>query len=206
MIYAISRELAAALKKQGVPFPVVFGPEPNVAGAAVERVVIEQPVDEKRDAIEAPRAAHPNPRMPLVRQQAVRVRIFARSPVAGAAWHDHAERAEDVLDHVLGELDTIVRGRRNVIAYGSGGFVAPVDAKGSSVWGGAVYEIDLTIDRGVFRRTWTGAARPTVALGAGGAGGIKSTTKVSMAHGAGASTDANGDGIPDDAETSCGGA
>ncbi len=166
MLYAISKELDAALKAQGVPFRVVFGPESTQSvDAARERIVLEQPHDEKRDSVVPPIALHRNPMMPLVRNQAARIRIFARSPIAGAKWNDHAERAEQVLDHVLAELDAIVRGRKNALAIGGGGFVSLVDEKGSSVWGGAVYEFDFVVDRGVFRTNWKGEAREEVTIG-----------------------------------------
>lgn len=166
MIYGITRELDAAMRAQGVPFPTILGPEPTESTfAAKERVVVEQLIDEKRDAIEPVKALHPNPRMTNIRQQAIRIRIFARSNLAGAQWHDHAERAEHVLDHVLAELDVIVRGRSNVITYGPGGFVSLRDERGTLVWNGAVYELDASVDRGVFRRTWSGEARPEVKIG-----------------------------------------
>lgn len=166
MLYAISQELALALKVQGCPLPVVFGPEPTASlSAARERIVIERPIGDKRDQTMPPRGTHPNPKMPLVRLQAATLRIFAKSSLAGAAWHDHAERAEQVFDQVQAELDAIVRGRKNVLSWGSSGFVELVDAAGSSVWSGAVYEADIAIDRGIFRRTWKGDAQEEVTIG-----------------------------------------
>lgn len=197
MIYAIAKELGAALRAQEVPFHVVFGPESTEATmAARERVVIEQPIDEKRDAVGPPKAVHPNPRMPMVLHQAIRIRIFARANIAGAAWHDHAERAAEVLHRVLAEIDYIVRGRRNAMTYGSGGFVTLKDEKGSLVWSGAVYEIDATIDCGVFRRKWAGEGRDEVVIGTDVE--IVSTTKVSNAPG-------DAGTAPGDAETASGG-
>ena len=182
MLYTIAQELGAALNAQGVPFPVVFGPEPAASlSAARERVVFEQPIGEKRDAVVATLATHPNPRMPLIRQQAARIRIYARCNLSGAAWHDHTERAEQVLDHVLGELDAIVRGRKNRLTVSPGGFMPPDDSKGSATWAGAVYEFDFAIDRGIFRRTWAGEAQPEVVIGDDVE--IVNTTKVSQATG-----------------------
>lgn len=166
MIYTITQELAAALRAQKVPFLVVFGPEPTESiVSAKERIVIEQTIDEKRDTFGGPRATHPNPRMPLIRFQSARIRIFARANLAGAQWHDHAERAEQVLDHVMAELDFIVRGRKNTMSFGPGGFVSLKDARGTLVWNGAVYEADIAIDRGIFRTTWTGEAAEEVVIG-----------------------------------------
>jgi hypothetical protein len=166
MLYAISQELGAALREKNVPIPVVFGPEPATSiTAAHERIVLEHPFNDKKDQTQAAKAVHHNPPMPLIRLQAARIRIFARAPVAGAQWHDHAERAEQVLDHVQAELDAIVRGRRNVITWGASGFVELADESGSPVFAGAVYEQDIAIDRGVFRRTWQGGAADEVVIG-----------------------------------------
>lgn len=166
MIYAIALELGAALRAQGVPYPVVLGPEPATAiSAARERIVIEDIFNAKRDSILPPKATHPNPKMPGIAQDAFRIRIFARSGIVGAAWRDHGRLAKAVRQHVIAELDAIVRGRKNTITYGSGGFVTLEDAKGSSVWNGAVYELDIEIDRALFRTNWKGEARDEVTVG-----------------------------------------
>lgn len=195
MLYAIALELDAALKAQHVPFPVVFGPErAEDLYVGQDRIVVEHR-GPGADSFDPTRATHPNPRMPLVRQQGARIRIYARSNLSGAGWHDHAELAEQVLDHVLAELDYIVRGRKNVMTLGAGGFVEPDDAKGSETPGGAVYELELAIDRGIFRRTWEGAKRPEATVGPGGVT-ITSTTKASNKLGPAGTP-------PVDAETAC---
>lgn len=194
MLYAIARELGDALKAQGVPFPVVFalGREPTDSiGTARERIVFEQKLDQKSDQIVPIVGVHKNARMPFVRQQAATIRIFARSSASGAKSNEHAERAEQVLDHVLAELNEIVRARRNALACGASGFVSLADEKGASAYSGAIYELDITIDRGVYRTTWAGDKRPEATFGPGGVG-IRSTTKVSLGGG-------------DAPETACGG-
>ncbi len=196
MLYAVAQELAAALRADGVPFPVVFGPEATASiTAARERIVIEQPIGEKKDQIVAPKALQRNPMVTGCRMQATRIRIFARANVAGAAWHEHTERAEKVLDHVQASLVEIAKVRRNEITWGAGGFIELADEKGSSVWNGAVYELDFTIDRGIFRLTWADRAGDEVVIGVDVE--IVSRTKVS---GNGAAGDP-----PADAETASGG-
>lgn len=196
MLYQIALELEAALKAQGVPFPVVFGPEPaKDLFAATDRIVFEHR-GPGADSFEVTRATHPNPRSTYRRQQGAVIRIYARAGDSNATWHEHAELAEKVLDHVIAELDFIVRGRRNVLSLGAGGFIEPEDATGSSVPGGAVYELLLEIDRGIERRKWDGSARPTVTIGPPPDVPITSTTKVSATLGPAGTP-------PVDAETAC---
>lgn len=195
MLYQIALELEAALKAQKVPFPVFFGPQPaDDIYAAQDRIVFEHR-GPGADSFEVTRGTHPRPRSTYRRQQGAVIRIYARSGNANATWHEHAELAEQVLDHVVAELDFIVRGRRDVLTLGAGGFVEPDEAKGSETPGGAVYELSLDIDRGIERRTWAGEARPTVTVGPGGPA-IKSTTKASDELGPAGTP-------PVDAETAC---
>lgn len=165
MLYSISQEVSAALKAKGIPFPVVFGPEPTESVGTRNRIVFEYIIDEKRDSITAPKSTHVNPPVPLNRLQTARIRIFARSGQSGARWHEHADLAERVLDHVVAELDQVVRGRKNSLSYGAAGFVSLLDEKGAKVLSGAAYELDVTIDRAVFRRNWAGEAADEVTIG-----------------------------------------
>jgi hypothetical protein len=181
MLYAIARELDVALRAQHVPFGVVFGPEPAEAlTSAKERVVFEHR-GQGADSFSPPTSKQTNPEMPFIRIQGARILVYARSNVLGATWHDHTERAEHIVDHVLAELDQIVRSRRNTMRLGSGGFLELKDAAGSDVRGVAVYSLDFSIDRGVFRRTWEGRVREEVIVGTDVT--IVNTTKVSNGPG-----------------------
>jgi hypothetical protein len=167
MLYEIAKELHAALKVQHVPFPVAFGFESaKLLSSAKEHIAIDYAVNEKRDSFAAPRATHKNPPALFNRDQAAKLHIYARSNVAGAAWNDHSRRAQKVLDHVLAELDVIVRvTRKNTLKLGGGGFVLLEDEKGTELFNGAVYELDFAIDRVVWRVTWEGNANDEAVLG-----------------------------------------
>jgi hypothetical protein len=165
MLYAIARQLDVALRAQHVPFGVVFGPEAaDAITSARERVVFEHR-GPGSDSYSPPVSKQTNPEMPFIRWQGARILIYARSNVVGATWHDHTERAEHIVDHVLAELDQIVRIRKNTMRLGPGGFLDPPDAAGSDVRGVAVYAFDLSIDRGVFRMSWEGRVREEVIVG-----------------------------------------
>lgn len=182
MIYAIADELAAALRAQEVPFRVVIGPEPTMSGgASAERIVIWEPPDEKRDSVGAPKAVHRNPTMPFVLVQAARMRVYAQSTIAGARVQDHYRRARLAVSHAVAELDEIVRKRKNTLTFGASGFVTLLDAKGSGVFAGAVYELDFFVDRACLRINWKGEAADEKVIGVDVT--VESTTKVSNAPG-----------------------
>lgn len=165
MLYQIARQLDEALKAQHVPFPIVFGPQPtDEITSARERIVLQHR-GAGADTFAPPTSKQTNPEMPFIRHQGAQILIYARANVTGATWHEHTERAEHVLDHVLAELDQIVRIRKNTMRLGAGGFIELTDAAGSPVKGVAVYSLDLTIDRGVFKRTWEGRVREEVVVG-----------------------------------------
>jgi hypothetical protein len=182
MLYSIARELEAALKAKHVPFPIVFGPERSEAVATNNRIVFEHG-GPGADSYTPPLATHRNPKMHFNCMQGVRLRIFARSPMSNAGHHDHTGLADQVRDAVLCELDVIVRTRKNTWTQGPGGYVPLEDAGASSGFGGVIYELTFSIDRGIERRTWEGAKeRDEVEIGTDVT--ITSTTKVSDEPGA----------------------
>lgn len=192
MIHEIRRELSAALSALGCPFPVVDGPEgTQTTTFGRERIVFER--DETAgDSFVEPRSQKINPRLYKVRNIALKISIFAQSVAAGAASWEHQRRAEHVLHQVLVSLEEIASARKNGLKWGTGRFVRPKDLEASEVLKGAVYEIKLTFEQGIVRRTWAGAAAPEFTLGAGS---MRSITKVSQG---------NNDDVPPGAETACG--
>jgi hypothetical protein len=168
MFHAIAKELETALRAKHVPFAVYheFGDEPAASTyVARERIVLVEPLDAKGDSYAPATSVHKNPRMPSGCVDAALIRIFAKSPKQGAVGHDHIDRARSIRTHVIIELEYLVRARKNVIEFGTMGAVALKDANGSSVWSGAVYEIEFTVNRGNEARTWEGDAPAEVTIG-----------------------------------------
>lgn len=161
MIYEVARELETALRDKGVPLPVVYGPEPTRGDSQRERIVVQRTEDDFGPL----RSQWTNPRgKGLAILQGVTIRIYARSPMGGSRIHDHERRAYHVLDRIIVALDKVVRSRKNNVAITAGGIVPPVDVTTDGAtqtpWPGVVYELRLTVDRGVFDRTWPTAADP----------------------------------------------
>ncbi len=164
MLYEISKEVAAALAYRQVPVAVVFGPERAPANTR-ERIVFEH--DDAGDSFAVTSIAG-NPPRTIVRWQAVKVRIYAQDPSAGARIQDHRRRCEAILDRVLVCLNLVVSARKNQWKAVGGTFVNAEDLTKSETWPGAVYELRVQIDRAVFDRKWDGSARPEVTIVAPG--------------------------------------
>lgn len=182
MIYEISREVAAELVTRGCPLPVVYGPERVNAGALTRSRIVFERDRQGGDAVKAPpsrvqRTATVNStptRAPIVLARAlgVIVRVWASSTVAGAAVQDHEAEAEAAADQVLVALRKAIAVRHTLWGVTSARYLdaaslaaAGIRVDGLESWPGVVYELRLTIDRGVFDSVWSGAGAETVTLG-----------------------------------------
>lgn len=175
MIHAIGVGLRTKFAARGVPFDVVDGPEPRPSAGTFgrERIVIER---DTSDGFIPGRGTKQNPaRAAWFREVGCILRIFVRSPRAGAMSFEHYERAEHVLDHAIVALDEVVRGdRQEMLTLTGGGFVELADMAPSERVGGVVYELRFVVERGVYAETWAGEARPEAVIG--GAEGVAITT------------------------------
>lgn len=207
MIHEIGVELSAQLAAKGLPIRVIDGPERRPTDTfANERIVIEH--DSKGDTFESRHLADKNPRTYMTRKIGVKITIYAQSPSANALEFEHRRRAEHILDMVLVALVKIAQARHNGWTPKSGKFVYTGDLAASEVWGGVVYELEITFDRGVADRTWAGQAAPTVSTGGVGGVPLQSKTEVSLASTVpddGSTPPDNGTGFGGGTETACGG-
>jgi hypothetical protein len=163
LLHEIGVELAARIGSKGCPFAVYDGPERRPTTTfGRERIVIEH--DPNGDSFPPRHRADTNPRTRLTRVVGVKVTIYAQAATKGSIYWEHKRRAEHVLDMVLCGLDVVVKERANILTFRSGKFVDPPDLKPSETPGGAVYELYVTIDRGVADRNWDGTAGPTATV------------------------------------------
>lgn len=198
MIHDIGRDLQAKLRKDGLAIAVVDGPEPAETSTwGRERIVIEH--DSAGDKFSTPRGAHVNPNHRRTRTASYKLTIYVQSNVTSPTIFEHKIRAERVLHMVLCAMDYVAAVRKNHWDPSTGRFVVPVDLEKSEKQGGAVYELAFTFDQAVAARTWAGLAKPEYSVGPGG---VRSTTRVSSAHGP--DDDNDPQTVPASAETSCG--
>lgn len=197
MMRDIGVKLAARLVVSGTPVAVIDGPEQTKTNTwGRERIVIQH---DGADTFGPVRSYHINPKHRRTRTVSGKITIYAQSPLSGATNFEHERRAEAILDQVLIGLDYVAAVDKNKWEPKSGQFITPEDIKESERRGGAVYELKFTYDRAVIVRTWADAIRPEFTFGAGS---LRSTTKVSLAHGADDDNDPNTP--PATAETACG--
>jgi hypothetical protein len=163
LIHEIGVELAARIGSKGCPFAVYDGPERRPTTTfGRERIVIEH--DPSGDSFVSRHKADTNPRTLLTRTIGVKITIYAQAGTKGSIYWEHVRRAEHVLDMVLCGLSVVVKERANILTFRSGRIIDPPDLKPSETPGGAVYELFVTIDRGVADRNWDGSAGPTATV------------------------------------------
>lgn len=160
MIHEVFGLLRTSLKAKGVPFECAYGPQqvPDTVGATRIEMFRDY---QSGDQINAPRGVHRNPRMVRTRVVSAVIRIFAREPVKGAMRHEHERLADRLADLCMVSLHDIAREQRVPLTVTRAGLVSDETTDG---WAGVVYEIRLTVERGVFDRTYQGAANAEATL------------------------------------------
>jgi hypothetical protein len=177
VIYLMALEVVEAMRVRGYPVRLVYGPE-LLGRETFEHVIV---VERDREASDgwAMRAAAPAGR----RKRGVRVlkckaTIYAASAKDGAHVGDHEDEGERVVDGFLTALsDWGVAGRTGGIEYVEGKPIAASEyGPHYAQWAGFGYVVKFNVPRGVFALTYTGANRPTGAIGS-----VSSTTQVRYA-------------------------
>jgi hypothetical protein len=150
MIHTITLALAAALKAKGVPFTCEYGPNPVPSSVGATRIYMMRDYGAD-EALQPPRGRFDASRMFAVRGVPAVVRIFAKSTAGGATRADHEALADSIADQVQTELHKAIRALKTIYAFTRAGLVEDETTDG---WAGAVYEIRLTVDRGVRDALW----------------------------------------------------
>ena len=154
MIYSIGRELEARLRAKGCPFKVVDR-EAFKKTAWTSGIVV---LEETGDTYAPPTSQSINPKRYYDGKIGAKLTIYARSTNAGALEFEHRRLARQVVDIVLVGLRYIRGARRQHIAIGNGSWGDIEDLAGSERKGGVVYELAITVDRGVADVNFAGDA------------------------------------------------
>jgi len=177
MLAQLTSLLRTALVAQGCPVPVIDGPERSAAASADTRIVVQRTVGEPEN-VRAPMSRPVNPKAFAVREIACLIRIYARSTVSGASVRSHLALADALADLVVVQMTKVVQSQKQGLPRWGAGKVVPLadlELEGMQTWRGVVYDLPVSIDRGVLDRTWALAARSEFDLDAGA---IRSVTLV----------------------------
>lgn len=174
MLYELGRELDAYLQDRGVPFRVVHGPGDGatearpITGFARGRVVLERN-RQGGDTFGGPRSVVQRgvgaSEIKAAGSQTFSAiaRVIVASTVLGAQQHEHEELADTVVRHVvLGLRDVLSRRKHAPNPPSRGHFLSAQELQmaGLEQWPGVVYELEFSIERGLFDSSWEGVGQP----------------------------------------------
>lgn len=152
MIHQLGRDLEAKLVAKGCPFKVVD--REATKPTAWRNVIV---IEETGDTFGPARSQLTNPRRYYTGNIGAKLTIYAQSMKAGALEFEHRRLARSVVDLVLVAIRTICAEWPTGLAIGVGGFTTIADLEKSERQGGAVYELEITVERGIFDTTFAGA-------------------------------------------------
>jgi hypothetical protein len=180
VIYEITRELAAALRKRACPIPVVYGPEatrPTVIGHS--RIMVERPRGRSTDTWSDAKTHPAEPRTTGSRTVPLLITVYASSTLAGAREPDHTRLMDDILNVLRAALHEVLGRRRSFYRVTSAGMPSEVelDMTGMEQWSGAVYALQIAVGLTMTDTNFKGEGRATLELEAGD---IESTTSVKL--------------------------
>ncbi len=173
MLPNITAQLRDALVLRKVPYPVRYGPLPQQPSATSESQIVVERDREAGDDVAATRTHKRNPKIVYARTIGAKVRIYARSSVAGADQGNHERLADQLVDHVLIALREIIVARGNHFEPGTSKLLTAgqLAEEELQTWPGVVYELAFTFDRGVRDAEWAGEAEEGTAATEATAGG-----------------------------------
>jgi hypothetical protein len=192
MIHELGRQLEPKLLAKGCPFKVVDRESTKTAVTWRNNVIV---IEETKDSYEPPTSQSRNPKRYYDGRIGAKLTIYAQSTRPGAPEFEHRRIARRVVDLILVALRTIRGEQRTGIGIGAGQFVTIEDLAGSERHGGAVYELEIVVDRGVADRTWEGAIAAEFEFVAGS---ITNSSRVSL------TSVPEDDGNPSTPEAACG--
>lgn len=164
MIAYVAKLVATAIASRSCPVPVAYAKRLPAYGET--QIVFSRP-RAKVDISGPPATTKTNPPRRAQRGIVGTVRVYARSTLAGARTEDHEDLADQIVDFLIVALQSAAATIKTTMSIGAGGFLTPaeLEREGLEAWPGVVYELPITVQRGVFDRTWEGeaavAAKPT---------------------------------------------
>lgn len=159
---ALFYPLKDALKADGVPFEILYGPTtvPPKVGASRIQMLRDTGAG---DTLGPARSQRPITRVVGLRAIGFIVRIHATATIASATRLDHEEIADRIVEQVRAKLFRVVRAANTVWHVTRAGFV---DDATTDAWNGAVYELRFAVDTSDQDITWVGDGPGTFTMSA----------------------------------------
>jgi hypothetical protein len=166
VIYECVQDLQAKLTAQAFPTLLEYGPRRLAVEAWHDHLVIVERDRENADLLAPVNGQQTNPRRYCNRRQAVKFTIYARSNLDSARVNEHEAECEQIVDALIvaiAEWGTEARARLGSVdpTITEARYLKLAEFPEQEAWPGVVYVIRLRIDRGVYKKTYEGAARPT---------------------------------------------
>lgn len=167
-IREVARAVDAKLAAAKFPFRVAYAPERTDRSDTSNPVILFARDRTDGENVLPPKGQQANGRRVLDRMCGVVIKVYARSSLPGAMVEDHEELADYLVDAVLVALEeTCKEGKFSPFEYTEARFMYPEeivteDGKPEH-WPGVVFLLRLKIGRGVIKRDYLKAVRPTAA-------------------------------------------
>lgn len=165
MIYRMSRDLESNLRARKYPVRVVYGPE-RFLGTRRDPFGIR--IERDRTASEPVSTAHGfqrNPRKAMMRTLAVVAKLSATSPIPNARINEHEALCDQLVDAFLVSLqEWATAAKAGDVVVTEDRYLSDEEIDKSEHANGVVYLIRFTIQRGVVRRDFDGAALTEFAI------------------------------------------
>jgi hypothetical protein len=167
VIYEMMTALAAAFAARKFPTSFEYGPKQVAPEAWSDHLLVLERDHEAGDTLNPPNGAQSNPRRYANRGLAVKATIWAKSNLDGARINEHQAECEQIIDAFLVSFSEWATAHLALLGNVAPSFQemrylkASELPQGGDTWAGVVYQIKFRVNRGVEKRDYEGAARPT---------------------------------------------
>ena len=170
MIYEMMTALAADFAARKFPTSFEYGPKRAAPESYMDHLLVLERDHDAGDLLAPVTGVQTNPRRYANRSLAVKATIWAKSNLDGARVNEHQSECEQIVDAFLVSFSEWATRSQKLLGNVAPSFQemrylkASELPQGGELWPGVVYQIKFRVNRGVEKRNYEGAARPTGAV------------------------------------------
>jgi hypothetical protein len=178
MIYECAQALQAKLAAAKFPTVIEYGPRRTTVETYRDHLVIIERDRDATDNLAEVNGQQTNPRRLCNRALAAKATIYAQSRLDGARVNEHEFECEQIVDALivaLAEWGSAERARLGSVVptIQEARYLKLSEFQEGEQWPGVVYVLKFRINRGVYKKNYEGAARPT-----GAAAGVTNVIEI----------------------------